>query len=88
MVDMACSQCPSCKPNHCVITLPSSMPASEHFMKNKQAMSHIQDMAKRRERKEFEMLWRGARSFGSEADVFTSNWPTGGDWPHRSLSRT
>ena len=23
------------------------------------------------------MLWRGARSFGSEADVFTSNWPTG-----------
>ncbi len=34
-------------------------------------------MAKRRERKEFEMLWRGARSFGSEADVFTSNWPTG-----------
>ena len=34
-------------------------------------------MAKRRERKEFEMLWRGARSFGDAADVFTSNWPTG-----------
>ena len=34
-------------------------------------------MAKRRERKEFEMLWRGARSFGDAADVFTSNWPSG-----------
>ncbi|KAK9842267.1 hypothetical protein WJX81_003590 [Elliptochloris bilobata] len=40
-----------------------------------------QDMAKRRERKEFEILWRGAQSFGDAADVFTSNWPTGSYGP-------
>ena len=46
----------------------------------------VQDMAKRRERKEFEMLWRGARSFGDAADVFTSNWPSGKSRPQAPLA--
>ncbi len=31
----------------------------------------------RKPAKQMEMLWRGAKSFGDSADVFTSNFPTG-----------
>ena len=31
----------------------------------------------RKPAKQMEMLWRGAKSFGDTADVFTSNFPTG-----------
>lgn len=33
------------------------------------------------------MLWRGARSFGDAADVFTSNWPSGKWRPRAALAR-
>ncbi|KAL0029171.1 hypothetical protein WJX79_000097 [Trebouxia sp. C0005] len=36
-----------------------------------------QDMDLRKPAKQMEMLWRGAKSFGDTADVFTSNFPTG-----------
>ncbi|KAL0047195.1 hypothetical protein WJX82_009185 [Trebouxia sp. C0006] len=36
-----------------------------------------QDMDVRKPAKQMEMLWRGAKSFGDTADVFTSNFPTG-----------
>ena len=34
-------------------------------------------MDKRKAAKQMEMLWRGAESFGDQADVFTANFPTG-----------
>lgn len=37
----------------------------------------LQDMARRKKRKEMELLWRGAASFGSDADVFTGNFASG-----------
>lgn len=36
-----------------------------------------QDRALRRESKQLELLWRGAKSYGSSADVFTGNFPNG-----------
>ena len=37
-----------------------------------------QDMERRKKRKEMELLWRGAASFGTDADVFTGNFASGG----------
>ena len=37
-----------------------------------------QDMKRRKKRKEMELLWRGAASFGTDADVFTGNFASGG----------
>ncbi|KAL3162416.1 hypothetical protein ABBQ32_010087 [Trebouxia sp. C0010 RCD-2024] len=36
-----------------------------------------QDMEVRKAAKQMEVLWRGAKSFGDSADVFTANFPTG-----------
>lgn len=41
------------------------------------ARAALQDMDVRKQAKQMEMLWRGAKSFGDTADVFTSNFPTG-----------
>ena len=38
-------------------------------------------MAARREPKEFELLWRGAKSYGSSADVLAGNFASGGPSP-------
>eukprot|EP00208_Stichococcus_sp_RCC1054_P002016 CAMPEP_0206142692 /NCGR_PEP_ID=MMETSP1473-20131121/17914_1 /ASSEMBLY_ACC=CAM_ASM_001109 /TAXON_ID=1461547 /ORGANISM="Stichococcus sp, Strain RCC1054" /LENGTH=1182 /DNA_ID=CAMNT_0053537795 /DNA_START=217 /DNA_END=3765 /DNA_ORIENTATION=+ len=40
-----------------------------------------QDMKRRKERKEMEMLWRGAASFGDAADVLTGNFASGNYGP-------
>jgi len=37
-----------------------------------------QDMALRGKKKQFEVLWRGAKSYGSSADVLTGNFASGG----------
>ena len=37
----------------------------------------VQDMDKRKRLKQMELLWRGSESFGSDADVFTGNFPAG-----------
>ena len=37
----------------------------------------MQDLERRKQTKELEMLWRGAKSFGKEADVFLGTFPTG-----------
>lgn len=37
----------------------------------------LQDLERRKKTKELEMLWRGAKSFGKEADVFLGTFPTG-----------
>ena len=44
-----------------------------------------QDLERRKKTKELEMLWRGAKSFGKEADVFLGTFPSGmcRDSPHR-----
>ena len=34
-------------------------------------------MTVRKPKKQLEVLWRGAKSFGNSADVFTHNFPTG-----------
>lgn len=39
----------------------------------------VQDMARRKPRKELELVWRGAKSFGAEADIFMGNFPDGAD---------
>lgn len=39
--------------------------------------SVLQDMEVRKAAKQMEVLWRGAKSFGDSADVFTANFPTG-----------
>lgn len=36
-----------------------------------------QDMEVRKAAKQMEVLWRGTKSFGDSADVFTANFPTG-----------
>ena len=36
-----------------------------------------QDLALRKKQKELEMVWRGAKSFGDQADIFTGNFPDG-----------
>jgi hypothetical protein len=36
-----------------------------------------QDMAWRKKRREMELLWRGAASFGTDADIFTGNFASG-----------
>ena len=36
-----------------------------------------QDMDKRKKLKQMEVLWRGAESYGADADVFTGNFPSG-----------
>ena len=38
-------------------------------------------MAARREPKEFELLWRGAKSYGSSADILAGNFASGGPSP-------
>ena len=42
-----------------------------------------QDMKRRKKRKEMELLWRGAASFGTDADVFTGNFASGGSLGER-----
>lgn len=39
--------------------------------------SYVQDLDLRKKAKQLEFLWRGARSFGDHADVFTGSFPTG-----------
>lgn len=39
--------------------------------------SALQDMDKRKKLKQMEVLWRGSESYGSDADVFTGNFPAG-----------
>lgn len=41
------------------------------------AVRFEQDMEVRKAAKQMEVLWRGAKSFGDSADVFTANFPTG-----------
>ena len=41
------------------------------------AYCNMQDLERRKKTKELEMLWRGAKSFGKEADVFLGTFPTG-----------
>ena len=38
---------------------------------------HLQDLELRKKAKQLEFLWRGAKSFGKDADVFTGSFPTG-----------
>ena len=38
---------------------------------------NLQDLDLRKKSKELEFVWRGAKSFGSDADVFTGSFPTG-----------
>ena len=40
----------------------------------------MQDMELRRKSKQLELLWRGAQSYGAEADVFTGNFADGVCW--------
>ena len=37
----------------------------------------LQDLELRKKAKQLEFLWRGAKSFGKDADVFTGSFPTG-----------
>ena len=41
------------------------------------AQTFGQDMEVRKAAKQMELLWRGAKSFGDSADIFTANFPTG-----------
>ncbi|BDA45668.1 Lysosomal alpha-mannosidase [Coccomyxa sp. Obi] len=41
------------------------------------ARTDYQDRAQRAPEKKLELIWRGAKSFGSSADVFTGNFPMG-----------
>lgn len=40
-------------------------------------MRWLQDMAIRGPKKQFEMVWRGAKSYGSSADILTGNFASG-----------
>ena len=40
-------------------------------------MHWLQDMAIRGTKKQFELVWRGAKSYGSSADVLTGNFASG-----------
>ena len=42
-----------------------------------QAAPGAQDLALRKKRRELELVWRGARSFGDGADIFMGNFPDG-----------
>ena len=44
---------------------------------SKWSMHWLQDMAIRGPKKQFELVWRGAKSYGSSADVLTGNFASG-----------
>ena len=48
-----------------------------HIFSDGEGYNVVQDMEVRKAAKQMEVLWRGAKSFGDSADVFTANFPTG-----------
>lgn len=57
--------------------LKRSNAASACYIPANNVIISSQDMERRKGRKEMELLWRGAASFGSSADVFTGNFASG-----------
>ena len=63
--------CGGCLLSNHELPLPSS------FDKPLSSLLLLQDMQIRKSKKQMEMVWRGAESYGKDADVLACNFPSG-----------
>ena len=62
----------------CLLTDPSiSSHCLPSFDKSLSSLLLLQDMQIRKSKKQMEMVWRGAESYGKDADVLACNFPSG-----------